>query len=143
RSAPWLLGPLMWPTSRLMRAAPEKYMDRMLKALPEADQQVLRDPEVMTRLRVSDTEATRNGIRGVVQETKVFVQTWGFSPGDIKVPVQIWQGTEDRNVPVAMGERLGREIPNATVKILPGEGHMLSVTHWDEIVQDLLAALPS
>lgn len=142
RSAPWLLGPLIWPTSRLMRAAPEKYMERMLKALPEADQRVLSDPEVMARLRVSDTEATRNGIRGVVQETKVFVQPWGFSLGDIKVPVQIWQGTEDRNVPVAMGERLGRGIPNATVKILPGEGHMLSVTHWDEIVDDLLAAFP-
>jgi len=142
RTAPWLLSVLMWPTSRLMRAAPDKYMERMLKALPEADQRVLSDPDLMTRLRVSDTEATRNGIRGVVQETKVFVQPWGFSLGDIKVPVQIWQGTEDRNVPVAMGERLGREIPNATVKILPGEGHMLSIPHWDEIVHDLVAAFP-
>jgi pimeloyl-ACP methyl ester carboxylesterase len=143
RSAPWLLGVLMWPTARLSRAMPDRYMEKMLKVLPEADQRVLQDPEILARVRDSDTEATRNGIRGVVQETKVFVQPWGFSLEDITVPVQIWQGTEDRNVPVAMGERLGREIPNATVKILPGEGHMLSITHWDEIVQDLVAAFPN
>jgi pimeloyl-ACP methyl ester carboxylesterase len=141
--APWLLPVLMWPSVLMMQRMPDRLGDNMLKALPEADRIVLRDPEIKRRAADGGREAVRRGARGVVQEAKIFVQPWGFDPGDIKVPVQVWQATEDRNVPAAMGERLGREIPNATMKILPDEGHMIFITHWDEIVAALVAAIRS
>jgi len=140
-AAPWVLPLLMWPSVRMMQRMPDRIGDNMMKALPEADRLVLQDPEIKRRAYDGGREAVRQGARGVVQEAKIFVQPWGFDLADIKVPVQIWQATEDRNVPVAMAERLGREIPNATVKILPDEGHMIFISHWDEIVAALVPAI--
>lgn len=72
--------------------------------------------------------------QGMVEEYLVFGAPWGFALDEIAVPVRIWQGDADALVPAAWADELAAAIPGATVVACPGEGHMLPVAHWPEIL---------
>ena len=76
---------------------------------------------------------------GQVDDYRAYGAPWGFSPEDVDVPVAIHHGTADRLVPVAWADELGRRIPDATVTIHPGGGHLIAVTRAEAILGDLVA----
>lgn len=80
------------------------------------------------------------GPKGAAQEMAIFGQPWGFSLSEIRIPVQVWHGTEDVNVPVAIAERLCQEVPSAEAFIFEGEGHVVGYTHASEIMQQIVQA---
>jgi pimeloyl-ACP methyl ester carboxylesterase len=61
---------------------------------------------------------------GWVDDDLAFVRGWGFDPGTIAVPVQVWQGRQDRMVPLAHGEWLARRLPRVDARISPDDGHL-------------------
>ena len=52
----------------------------------------------------------------------------------------VWHGEKDILVPVAVGRYLADAIPGAESTILPAEGHLLIVDHFEEILRTLVAA---
>ena len=69
------------------------------------------------------------------QDFALFARPWRFRLEDIAVPVHIWQGDVDANVPVSHGKGLAARIPKATLHLCPGEGHMLFMDHAPEILR--------
>jgi pimeloyl-ACP methyl ester carboxylesterase len=67
---------------------------------------------------------TEGGFDGWVDDDLAFVGPWGFDVGEIAVPVQVWQGRQDRMVPEAHGAWLARRLPRADVRISPDDGHI-------------------
>jgi pimeloyl-ACP methyl ester carboxylesterase len=67
----------------------------------------------------------------------LFVRPWGFSPADVCCHVDLWYGGADTIVPAEMGRHLAGAIPDSRLEVLAGEGHMLYVTHWAEILRSL------
>jgi pimeloyl-ACP methyl ester carboxylesterase len=65
-----------------------------------------------------------HGIEGWVDDDLVFVKPWGFELDEIRVPVQVWHGVQDRFVPVAHGRWLAERIPGAEEHIYEDEGHL-------------------
>lgn len=61
-----------------------------------------------------------------------------LAPFDARVTV--WQGTEDPNVPPAMGRYLARAIPGAALQEVPGAGHLLAWERWGEILAGVTGA---
>lgn len=51
------------------------------------------------------------GIDGGLDDDLALTQPWGFSPSEIKVPLQIWQGAQDLMVPFSHGEWLAKITP--------------------------------
>jgi pimeloyl-ACP methyl ester carboxylesterase len=70
------------------------------------------------------TTGLEHGIDGWVDDNLAFAQPWGFDPGAIAVPVQVWQGRQDKMVPYAHGIWLARRLPRADQRLSPDDGHL-------------------
>src|SRR5919199_1723531 len=97
------------------------------------------DENVREFMAQSFHKAMSTGIDGWVEDDLAFVRAWGFQLTDIRVPVAVWQGGQDRMVPFAHGQYLAGRIPNARAHLQPEEGHLsLGVASLGPILDDLL-----
>lgn len=74
-------------------------------------------------------------LRTSVQDMALGIRPWDFSVEDIAVPVHMWHGDLDRNVPLAHDRALATLIPHATLHECSGEGHWLVVGRTPEILE--------
>jgi pimeloyl-ACP methyl ester carboxylesterase len=80
----------------------------------------------------------------VADDYSSYLQPWGFDPCDISVPVVIWQGGMDKNVPVQHGKWLAANMPNARSEMRADESHLgIFVNYEEEIMQSAIALLTS
>lgn len=80
------------------------------------------DLETATYLADVCAEALRDGDDGWWEDWVAVLSPWGFDPGDIRVPVRLWHGTEDF-VPVAHGRWLAATVPTMTASFPEGLDH--------------------
>ena len=72
--------------------------------------------------------------RGMVEEYRAMVRPWGFTPAQVAVPVDLWQGDRDQLVPERWAHRLAGELPDATLHLVGGAGHFLAYDRWAEVL---------
>ena len=99
-----------------------------------------RQHAVQTIFAANFHEAFRQGSEGVVHENILLNLPWGFSLSKItsKVPVYLWHGELDANVPIGVGRALARKISHSHSTIYPQEGHIsVPINHASEILQVL------
>lgn len=106
--------------------------------LPPPDQDVLTGA-LADEMADSLREALADGITGWRDDDLAFVRPWGFDLAAIRIPVSIWQGTEDTMVPAAHGAWLGTSVPTARMHRVAGEGHLsVALGRLDEILAGLV-----
>jgi pimeloyl-ACP methyl ester carboxylesterase len=67
---------------------------------------------------------------------------WGFDLAVVKVPVLLWHGELDRNVPVTCGRYLAGAFPDCHATFYPEEAHLsVPLNHQEEILRALARAL--
>jgi len=133
-SAPWLLEAGAQALSGLIRRYPRFFVDQFNRDKPPPDRHWLSMPSVSAGAADTLREALRPGAWGYVQDIRVLSTPWGFALSDIKVPVELWHGDLDTVIPISHGRYLASAIPNAALKVCPGEGHMLLWNHLAEIL---------
>jgi pimeloyl-ACP methyl ester carboxylesterase len=89
-------------------------------------------------LAASSRHALSAGIAGWREDDLAFVADWGFRLDDLRVPVAIWQGDQDRMVPPGHGRWLAANVAGAEAHLLPGEGHLSLVTEFPAVIEGLL-----
>lgn len=119
----------------------ERVMKQISRSSSPEDRLVLEErPEVADVLYDSLVEAFRQGSRGARHELRLYARRWGFRLDRIEVPVFLWQGEKDANVPPSMGRYQAEQIPNCTATFLPNDGHIGGIiNHLD----DVLTAVPA
>jgi len=90
--------------------------------------------EMATAMR----RAVSGGIAGWRDDDLAFVSDWGFDLGRLSVPVDIWQGRQDRMVPFEHGQWLTAKVPNARAHLFATEGHLSIVGQLPQLLADLL-----
>jgi pimeloyl-ACP methyl ester carboxylesterase len=140
RWAPWVAKVAFSRLPAQYRRNPAKAFERQFgRIMPPSDQRILSQPGVRLALQAGAVEASRSGARGLAHDLVVlFGQPWGFEPRHITVATDLWFGDADPLVPAAMGRYLAAQIPNAELRLLPGEGHLLLLGRWREVLQSVV-----
>jgi pimeloyl-ACP methyl ester carboxylesterase len=101
---------------------------------PEKDVTAMRDPEFADYLTLSLRRAQEAGGEGWRCDNLALVSPWNFDLGTITVPVAVWYGELDPDVPPAHGKWLASHIPGATEHATSDDGHL-------SIISDNLGAI--
>ncbi|MCZ2857484.1 alpha/beta fold hydrolase [Blastococcus sp. VKM Ac-2987] len=130
---------------RLMGVVASRYprmLTRRTRAAP--DRVLMADPEVQQAFLAEVREALRTGARGAQHDAALLARPWGFRLEDIRAPVYIWHGEQDRNVPPQTSRRLAAAIPSSRTRFYPDEAHLsLMRHHAGEILAQLISGPPS
>ncbi|ASO22959.1 Arylesterase [Actinoalloteichus hoggarensis] len=77
-----------------------------------------------TENAASIEHALRNGNEGWIADVTALVRPWGFDPGDIKAPVDLWHGGLDKTVPAAHGRWLAENVDGVEAYFDATHGHI-------------------
>ncbi len=99
-----------------------------------------RSPELVEGLEANFQQAFRRGSKGFAWDLRLaFAAAWGFELDEITVPVHLWHGGLDKNVPVTDGRYLAMAIPDCRATFSPDEGHLLYLDRASEILTAVAA----
>ena len=85
-------------------------------------------------------EGFRQGVAGFRDDWIATYRPWGFRLADVRRPVDLWRGDADPLSSEAHTAAIATALGSlASVHSVAGEGHLLVVTRWQEILEALLA----
>ncbi len=115
----------------------------LLRFVPAADREALRDPAVFDGSFGCYREAWRGSARGVASDAEVYAADWGFEPEEVRVPVRLWHGKHDRNFSWRLAEALARRLPDCRTRFIENAGHYsVAVSHTRAILEELISPNP-
>jgi pimeloyl-ACP methyl ester carboxylesterase len=128
-----LLQPVFAPIAMRPMLIP-RYLQVRLNA---ADRRVLGRAAVRQILGEAFAEGLRNGPVALAQDRALLFRPWGFPLASVRQRVHLWHGTQDWQVPVALGRVLSAMLPDCSAHWLAGEGHFLVFDHAEQIYAQL------
>jgi pimeloyl-[acyl-carrier protein] methyl ester esterase len=80
-------------------------------------------------------EPPRERDRRILEQGLRFLERWSLRGREeaIRCPVRLLHGELDALCPLAAAELLAAALPNATLKVLPGAGHALPLSHSQQL----------
>jgi pimeloyl-ACP methyl ester carboxylesterase len=137
---PEKLASFLEPEAAELRAAtPEQMKEVMATLLPPVDAAVLTGDRAEHWKRTSG-RALEHGIAGWRDDDLAFTRPWGFELAEIRVPTLLWQGVQDKMVPVGHARWLAERIPGVEAHISEEDGHLsIAVGRLGEIYSWLAA----
>jgi pimeloyl-ACP methyl ester carboxylesterase len=134
-----VLRPVTSAMALVMRRRPEQAMRAMRRQLPPADLAILERPEMREAFLRDIAHAGPTAARAAAQDLAIFARPFGFELGEIRVPVDFWQGDADRTVPPSHARRQAEQVKDSTLHEFPGEGHLLVVDRLGEVLAAVTA----
>jgi len=119
------------------RISPRIAMKSFEKQLNANDRDVVATLGPPREVMALFTQAFLHGARGVVADYAAIAGPWGFDVESVDRPVAVFHGDADTMVPLRHGEELASRVPNATLTVWPGAGHLGTVTHVDDVLDAL------
>lgn len=138
----WLLKYFLNGQKNTIDKTPNKYVESIrknTKHLCESDREIIAVKENAEAILIQMEEAFKNGVAGAITEIGLFCNEWGFDPGKIQIPVELWHGTDDTLAPISAAKRLASKIPNCNENYAERKGHFL--TDDEEIWKKILVSL--
>jgi pimeloyl-ACP methyl ester carboxylesterase len=137
--APWLLRLMFAKLTHDIRRDPTAIFS-MMKNLGPADQEILGREDFRQTFGKNVAEAFRQGGRGPAHDYTLEARPWGVPLGQIRVPIEIWHGEDDRLVSSQASRILAGALSGATTHFVPGQGHLLLAgTHAKDALQSALS----
>jgi pimeloyl-ACP methyl ester carboxylesterase len=133
--APRLVGLSVARDVRAFARDPEQALTRTFADAPECDRDVLEDVAIRQMYVESRAEAYRQGSRPVLQDALLYLRPWSFDVGAVETPVRIFHGLLDATIAPAHGRRLADLLPRSEATFVDGEGHMVCLTRWDDVLR--------
>ena len=106
---------------------------------PEGDKIAFASPG-MEEMFLDDLNhaASKNGLAAATADIVLFGRSWGFSVAEISVPIRFWHGDADHIVPLSHAQHLCDLVPDAELRVRPGESHLGTLVDGDEAVRTVI-----
>ena len=143
RRAQGPLGGFMRGLIRVLEPFADPVTDLFAWVMPPGDQRIFEDLEVRRMFQQDLILGSRRYMQAIFLDAMLFGRPWGFSLGDIRVPIHLWYGDSDTIVPVRHGEHLARRIRGSKLRIRSQEGHLGGLGASQEIFDVLLEHWPA
>ena len=144
RTRPRLLRRLFYLARPVLSLRPPvRFRPLLLKMLMlrPCDAESLRDAAAFEAIFESQRRAWRGSTEGVMADAQIYAQPWGFAIEDVRVPVRLWHGKEDRAFSVHLAEEVAKRLPNCKAYFVDDAGHYsLPIRHMREILKDLICS---
>src|SRR5437879_1970750 len=109
--------------AKLRAITPEQIKEIWASVLPPVDAAVLTGDRAAHAKR-SLERAAEHGIAGWRDDDLAFIHPWGFELAEIGVPTLLWQGEQDKMVPVGHARWLAERITGVEAHISEEDGHL-------------------
>ncbi len=122
--------------------SPVRFRPFVLKMLRlrRCDADSLRNAAAFEAVFESQRLAWRASAEGVMADAEIYAQPWGFAIEDVRVPVRLWHGKEDRAFSVQLAQQIAKRLPNCKSRFVNDAGHYsLPIRHMGEILEDLIS----
>ena len=107
--------------------------------LSERDRRVFSDPVIATAVLHELREAFAQGLLGGGWDNVAWVGPWDIDLDDVRCPVRLWYGDEDLMAPPVFGTWLADHLPDATLHVRKGYGHLAAFEHLPEMLAELVS----
>jgi pimeloyl-ACP methyl ester carboxylesterase len=109
--------------------------------LRPCDEESLRDSAAFEAVFESQRRAWRGSAEGVMADAQIYAKPWGFAIEQVRVPVRLWHGKEDRAFSVRLAEEIANRLPDCTARYVDGAGHYsLPIRYIRQILEDLISS---
>lgn len=113
----------------------DRTMDQSLREMVEADRRVAIQPAIMAKITRGAQEAYQNDGLAVYYDAQAMTERMEFTTGPTPFNVFIWQGVQDRVWTMRTSEHLSSRYENSQLQVIEGQGHLLYLSHWNEILK--------
>jgi pimeloyl-ACP methyl ester carboxylesterase len=139
-SRPGLLKPLFYLARPFVAMRmPIRLRPLLLKFLQPCDANVLRESRAFEVCFESARQAWRSSAKGVMADAEIYATPWGFPLEDVRVPIALWHGTNDRTFAPRLAEAVAARLPNCEFHLVDGAGHYsLPIRYIHQILEDLM-----
>ena len=134
---PDAVGALPRDVQRLMRRVAVRAAGRgsRARALGQAAAASDREPADRRRVRArAHRVVPRRGL-WLARELAYLGRPWDFSLAEVRAPVTLWWGADDRVCPPSIGDLYARELPDAELRVVDGT-HQVLFARWGDILAD-------
>jgi len=142
RMSPQLLRKLFLMAQPILSLRPPvRFRPLVLKMLmlQTCDEESLRDSAAFEAVFESQRRAWRESAEGVMIDAQIYAQPWGFPIEEVRVPVRLWHGKQDRAFSARLAEDIANRLPNCEARFVDDAGHYsLPIRYMRQILQDLI-----
>jgi pimeloyl-ACP methyl ester carboxylesterase len=96
-------------------------------------------PGAIAALAAGVFDSVAQGMAGIERDLELQVEAPDVAWSAVSSPVDLWYGSRDTTAPPAFGEWWAESLPNATLHVFPGEGHLIALTRWNDVLGALTA----
>ncbi len=139
--SPQACAAFFWSLRGMVRWAPGVAYRALQQRVTRADRGVLASGEVKANLQAAIREGLRPGIRGALQDLRLFCAPWDLPLAEIDVPSVMWQGSDDTIVPPGAAYYLAAQLPNCRLDVVQEVGHYWGFGQFPLVLDTVAAAL--
>ncbi len=140
QNLPWTLGPGLAVAKWTMRPNPTDWpISWLMSGLASEDRRALNDPKRYRIIMGSGHESLASSTQAIRTDGDVYTSDWRFDLKGIRIPIHIWHGELDQNIPASSVKKIAAMIPQAITKWFPNDGHYsLPLLHSAEMVEEMM-----
>jgi pimeloyl-ACP methyl ester carboxylesterase len=110
------------------------YFKALLKAVNDADRQILLRPGFEPAFCDMSAECFAQGSDGLVQDSELLYRSWAFDVMKIERRVHMWQGLGDTLVAPFINQTIADRMPGAVWHPVEGAGHFVAIGAANDIL---------